>query len=78
MGLYVPLLEFNQRGAENLHLDPEKATLRLDERVRRADGLSPRRGNPMPYAKHIKSKAILADRPGCLSRPARFPPEMAD
>jgi uncharacterized protein len=45
---------FIERGAENLHLDPEKATLRLDERVRRADGLSPRRGNPMPYAKHVK------------------------
>ena len=51
---------FIERGAENLHLDPEKATLRLDERVRRADGLSPRRGNPMPYAKHVKVLTLMA------------------
>jgi uncharacterized protein len=29
---------FIERGAENLHLDPEKATLRLDEGVRELTG----------------------------------------
>src|SRR5918992_4850649 len=45
---------FIERGAENLHLDPENAANRLDERVRELTGFRLDEETPLPYARHVK------------------------
>jgi pimeloyl-ACP methyl ester carboxylesterase len=51
---------FIERGAENLHLDPEKAAARLDERVRELTGFRLDEETPLPYAKHVKVPTLMA------------------
>ena len=51
---------FIERGAENLHLDPEKAAARLDERVRELTGFRLDEETPLPYAKHVKAPTLMA------------------
>ena len=51
---------FIERGAENLHLDPEKAAARLDERVRELTGFRLDEEMPLPYAKHVKVPTLMA------------------
>jgi len=51
---------FIERGAENLHLDPENAANRLDERLRELTGFRLDEETPLPYAKHIKVPTMMA------------------
>jgi hypothetical protein len=51
---------FIERGAENLHLDPEKAARRLDERVRELTGFRLDEETPLPYARHVKVLTLQA------------------
>lgn len=51
---------FIERGAENLHLDPEKAANRLDERLRELTGFRLDEETPLPYAKHVKVPTLMA------------------
>lgn len=51
---------FIERGAENLHLDPEKAAAKLDERVRELTGFRLDEETPLPYAKHVTVPTLMA------------------
>jgi hypothetical protein len=51
---------FIERGAENLHLDPEKAASRLDERLRELTGFRLDEETPLPYAQHVKVPTLMA------------------
>jgi pimeloyl-ACP methyl ester carboxylesterase len=51
---------FIERGAENLHLDPEKAAQQLDERLRELTGFRLDEETPLPYAKHVKVPTLMA------------------
>ena len=51
---------FIERGAENLHLDPEKAAQRLDERVRELTGFRLDEQTPLPYANHVNVATLMA------------------
>jgi len=51
---------FIERGAENRHLDPEKAAARLDECVRELTGFRLDEETPLPYAKHVKVPTLMA------------------
>jgi uncharacterized protein len=51
---------FIERGAENLHLDPEKAARRLDERVRELTDFRLDEESPLHYAKHVKVPTMMA------------------
>lgn len=51
---------FIERGAENLHLDPQKAAKRLDERLRELTGFRLDEETPLPYAKHVKVPTLMA------------------
>jgi uncharacterized protein len=51
---------FIERGAKNLHLDPENAANRLDERLRELTGFRLDEETPLPYAKHIKVPTMMA------------------
>jgi hypothetical protein len=51
---------FIERGAENLHLDPEKAANNLDERLRELTGFLFDEETPRPYAKHVKAPTLMA------------------
>jgi hypothetical protein len=45
---------FIEAGAESLHLDPEKAANRLDERLRELTGFRLDEETPLPHAKQVK------------------------
>jgi uncharacterized protein len=45
--------------AENLHLDPEKAAARLDERLRELTVFRLDEETPLPYAKHVKVPTLM-------------------
>jgi hypothetical protein len=49
-----------ERGAENLHLDPEKAANRLDERLRQLTGFRFDEQTPLPYAKQVEVPTLRA------------------
>jgi hypothetical protein len=51
---------FIERGAENLHLDPEKAAQQLDERLRELTGFRLDEETPLPYARHVKVPTLMA------------------
>jgi hypothetical protein len=51
---------FIERGAESMHLDPEKAAKRLDQRVRELTGFRLDELTPLPYAKHVKVPTLQA------------------
>jgi hypothetical protein len=51
---------FIERGAENLHLDPQKAAERLDERLRELTGFRLDEETPLPYAKRVKVPTLMA------------------
>jgi hypothetical protein len=51
---------FIERGAENLHLDPEKAANKLDERLRDLTGFRLDEETPLPYAKHVEVPTLTA------------------
>jgi hypothetical protein len=51
---------FIERGAENLHLDPEKAAARLDERIRELSGFRLDEETPLPYATRVKVPTLMA------------------
>lgn len=43
-----------------VHLDPVKATTRLDERLRQLTGLRLEEATPLPYADHVKAPTLMA------------------
>lgn len=51
---------FIERGAENLHLDPEKAAAKLDERLRELTGFRLDEETPLPYASHVRVPTLMA------------------
>lgn len=51
---------FIDRGADNLHLDPEKAAKQLDERLRELTGFRLDEETPLPYAKHVTVPTLMA------------------
>lgn len=51
---------FIEKGAENLHLDPEKAAARLDERLHELTGFHLDEETPLPYAKHVTVPTLMA------------------
>lgn len=51
---------FIERGAESLHLDPEKAAMRLDERLRELTGFRLDEETPLPYAPQVKVPTLMA------------------
>ena len=51
---------FIERGAESLHLSPEKAGERLDARVRELTGFRLDEETPLPYANHVKVPTLMA------------------
>ena len=51
---------FIERGAQNLHLDPEKAANKLDERLRELTGFRLDEETPLPYAKHVEVPTLMA------------------
>jgi uncharacterized protein len=50
---------FIEKGAENLHLDPQKAVERLDERLRELTGMRLEEETPLPYAKDVKVPTLM-------------------
>jgi hypothetical protein len=51
---------FIERGAENVHMDPQKAAERLDERVRELTGFRLDEETPRPYAKDVRTPTFMA------------------
>lgn len=51
---------FIERGAENMHLDPQKAAADLDERLREMTGFRLDEETPRPYAKDVKVPTFMA------------------
>jgi len=51
---------FIEKGAENLHLDPQRAAERLDERLRELTGFRLDEETPLPYASHVKVPTLMA------------------
>jgi hypothetical protein len=51
---------FIERGAENLRLDPERAAVRLDERVRELTGFRLDEQTPLPYAPDVTVPTLQA------------------
>ena len=51
---------FIERGAQNLHLHPERAAQRLDERVRELTGFRLDDETPLAYAKHVQVPTLQA------------------
>jgi pimeloyl-ACP methyl ester carboxylesterase len=51
---------FIERGAELVHVDPETAARRLDERVRELTGFRLDDETPLPYAKHVRVPTLMA------------------
>ncbi|GMA14266.1 alpha/beta hydrolase [Deinococcus metallilatus] len=51
---------FIVRGAQNLHLDPEKEAHKLDERLRELTGFRLDEETPLPYAPQVKVPTLMA------------------
>ncbi|CAN7615654.1 alpha/beta hydrolase [Phenylobacterium sp. LjRoot219] len=51
---------FIEKGAEMVHLDPEKAVTRLDERLRQLTGFRLDEETPLPYAAHVQAPTLMA------------------
>ena len=51
---------FIERGAENLHLDPEKTADQLDERLRELTGFRLDEETPRPYAPDVQVPTFMA------------------
>lgn len=51
---------FIERGAENLHLDPDNAARKLDERLRELTGFRLDEQTPLPYGKGVTVPTLMA------------------
>jgi len=51
---------FIERGAEHVHLDPQKAAEQLDQRLRELTGFRLDDETPLPYAEHVMVPTLMA------------------